>query len=96
MSKRTRTFETIGMVRPGVPRIIVLGTLEEIDREIEERTTLKTDEQIDRQHPLDEEAKRLMKVYLQHRTTKNFQAWQRAHEAYLESIFTQVEKREEE
>lgn len=47
-----------------------------------------TDEQIEQQQALDIEAKRLMRVYLQHRNTKNFQNWQKAHEAYLDSIFT--------
>ena len=34
MNKRTRAFETIGMVRPGVPHIILLGTFEEMDKEL--------------------------------------------------------------
>lgn len=34
MKKRNRAFETIGTVRPGVPSIIILGTLEEMDKEI--------------------------------------------------------------
>lgn len=38
MSRQHRPFETIGMVRPGVPKIIILGSLDEMDREIRERT----------------------------------------------------------